>query len=67
MDFFYILNKNQFPEWLELVTRFFKHLEMVIKQIKYINRAKNEDYIEKTEYFWNKVIFEIIFFLQSKL
>jgi len=49
MDFFYILNKNQFPEWLELVTRFFKHLEMVIKQIKYINRAKNEDYIEKTE------------------
>ena len=67
MDFFYILNKNQFPEWLELVTRFFKHLEMVIKQIKYIYRAKNEDYIEKTESFWNKVIFEIIFFLQSKL
>lgn len=29
MDFFYILNKNQFPEWLELFDQFLKHLEMV--------------------------------------
>ena len=37
----------------------FKHLEMVIKQIKYINRAKNEDYIEKQN------SFEIKLFLKS--
>jgi len=29
MDFFYILNKNQFPEWLELFAQILKHLEMV--------------------------------------
>ena len=29
MDFFYILNKNQFPEWLELFVQILKYIEVV--------------------------------------